>query len=155
MKERNFFRILTYITIGLIAIGLASVALFAIELYKNGRATDNLFEMVAFSVYMIIMVFSLVLCIKAITYKSTVIKALMYVRGSEKTRSRPASIIAIVFGSISLVLFVYFLLALFIKTMPVFNFPIVLIYMIVNVSLTILIYSIFFFLYPNVKDDEY
>ena len=152
MRERRYFISLTLATVVLVIIGIVSTVLFSINLVKTGQGGDNIFELVCYVFYFIILVTALGLTIRAITYGSLVIKAMMYQRNSEFAVSTPARVIVIIFGVISLGLFGYFFTSLFVPQMPVFNFPIVLIYLIVNASLTILVYSIFFYIYPYFKE---
>lgn len=136
----------------LVIIGIVSTILFSINLVKTGQGGDNIFELVCYVFYFIILVTALGLTIRAITYGSLVVKAMMYQRNSEFVVSTPARVIVIIFGVTSLGLFGYFFTSLFVPQMVVFNFPIVLIYLIVNASLTILVYSIFFYIYPYFKE---
>ena len=152
MRERRYFISLMLATSLLVAIGIVSTVIFSINLAKTGQGGDNIFELVCFVFYFIILVTALGLTIRAITYGSLVVKAMMYQRNSEFVVSTAARVIVIIFGVISLGLFGYFFTSLFVPAMPVFNFPIVLIYLIVNASLTILVYSIFFYIYPYFKE---
>lgn len=152
MRERRYFISLMLATAILVIIGIVSTILFSINLVKTGQGGDNIFELVCYVFYFIILVTALGLTIRAITYGSLVVKAMMYQRNSEYAVSTPARVIVIIFGVISLGLFGYFFTSLFVPQMPVFNFPIVLIYLIVNASLTILVYSIFFYIYPYFKE---
>ena len=152
MRERRYFISLMLATAILVIIGIVSTILFSINLVKTGQGGDNIFELFCYVFYFIILVTALGLTIRAITYGSLVVKAMMYQRNSEFAVSTPARVIVIIFGVISLGLFGYFFTSLFVPQMPVFNFPIVLIYLIVNASLTILVYSIFFYIYPYFKE---
>lgn len=152
MRERRYFISLMLATAILVIIGIVSTILFSINLVKTGQGGDNIFELVCYVFYFIILVTALGLTIRAITYGSLVVKAMMYQRNSEFAVSTPARVIVIIFGVISLGLFGYFFTSLFVPQMAVFNFPIVLIYLIVNASLTILVYSIFFYIYPYFKE---
>lgn len=152
MRERRYFISLMLATAILVIIGIVSTILFSINLVKTGQGGDNIFELVCYVFYFIILVTALGLTIRAITYGSLVVKAMVYQRNSEFAVSTPARVIVIIFGVISLGLFGYFFTSLFVPQMPVFNFPIVLIYLIVNASLTILVYSIFFYIYPYFKE---
>ncbi len=148
MRERRFFLTLLLTTIALLIISVGSVVIFSINLASSGKVNDNIFELVAYVFYFVILVTALALTIRAITYGSMVIKAMVYQRNSVHAISYTARAIIISLGTLAFVLFGYFFLSLFIPQMPVFNFPIVLIYLIINASLTILTYSIFFYIYP-------
>ena len=152
MRERKYFIVLMIITTILMAIGIVSTILFSINLFNSGKGMDNIFEIILFVFYFAILITALVLDIRAITYGSMIIKAMVYQRNSDRAISMPARVICIIFSVISFTLFGYFFLSLFVSAIPVFNFPIVLIYTIVNVSLTILVYSIFFCIYPYFKE---
>ena len=140
------------ITTILMAVGIVSTILFSINLFNSGKVMDNIFEIILFVFYFAILITALVLDIRAITYGSMIIKAMVYQRNSDRAISMPSRVICIIFSVISFTLFGYFFLSLFVSAIPVFNFPIVLIYTIVNVSLTILVYSIFFCIYPYFKE---
>ncbi len=148
IKERNYFIITTAAIAFLMAVCIASFVICFVSMAKDGSVSNNIFEIIYLAFHFIVLFLGLYFAIIAIKNGSQFMKSLMFTRANQKVRSKTASIIALVLSIVGFVAFTYFFLALFVKQIPSFNFPIVLIYDLINTPLSLFIIGLLFYFYP-------
>lgn len=151
MKNKNeklFFIILTVI-LALLAVG--SIVTFIYACYdanEKGIVFGVTFELIYIGLFFVVQFFAATMSFKAVNNGSFIFSELTHIKNNAKVRSKVAGIIALVFATINLALFIYSLLAVLPVNVPMFNFPLTLFLAALPTSITILTVAIFFYIYP-------
>ena len=149
-REKGFFISFAIILIALLVFAVTSVVLSAIVVTKENSFLNNVFEIIYLGVHFMITFFALVLAFKAVRDGSWVMKNLMYMKDHDWIRSKMAGYIALTVAIINFILLVYSSLMVFNVAPGFSSFPLKL--DLVNVSLTVFIVALYFYLYPFVMD---
>lgn len=157
-KERRFFLLLSILLIVVVVIGIATFAFAIVHIWKSNTFNNNIFEMIYMVFHLIIVFFAFAMAYKAINNGSFIMSELMYNRNNHNLKSNSASALALIFNIVSVLLFIYSLLAIIIPHLRIFNFPLALYVDVLNVSLAVFIVSMFFYIYPiymkEIKEGE-
>lgn len=148
-KEKKYFKTLCISTIGLVIIFIISMVFAIKDVFSSQNINAYIFELLYAAFHLILLGFAIILIIQAFKQGSFVIKGLM-TEANGKVVNKKGQVIALVISSLSFVPFIYFVLVLVGVNLYYFNFPLILILLIVNVSLFCLVYGLFFFFYPMV-----
>lgn len=133
--------------------------IYCVELiFDEQNINKYFFELVYAAFHLIVLCFFDILIILGIKEGSFFMKGLMTQGGYGKVANRSGQVVALVFSILGLFASIYFGLVFFGIDLPYFNFPIILIMLIINVALFLLVYGLYFFLYPiivlNMKAKE-
>lgn len=148
MKERKYFYSLMVSNAILIVIFLITIISSIVTLFNDKKLNDCFFEVIYAAYHFIVLGFALILEMKALRDDSFVIKGLMTING--KVKNKTASIIALVIALVGTILFILFSLMHFNVLATPFNFPEILVLLIINVSLFLTVYGFYFFFYPMI-----
>lgn len=146
-KERVYFQSLLIVTIFLTILFLVSMVYSINEIFENKSLNSCFFELVYSAFHLIVLGLAIILIIQALKGESFVIKGLMC-EGNGKARNIVGQVIALVLAGLSFIGFIYFTLVFFKVPLPYFNFPTILILLIINVSLLLVVYGVYFYIYP-------
>ena len=153
-KEVKYFKSLLCVTIALVILFLISMIYSVSEIFENKNMNSVFFELIYSAFHLIVLGLVIILNIQAIQQKdSFIIKGLM-TEGNGKAVNKVGQIISLVLASISFLITIYFSLVFFKVPLPYFNFPEILILLLINVSLLVSVYGVYFYIYPFIKIDK-
>lgn len=153
-REVKYFKSLLIVTMLLIILFLVSLVYSVSEIFENKNMNSVFFELIYSAFHLIVLGLAIILNIQAIQQKdSFIIKGLM-TEGNGKAVNKVGQIIAIVLASICFIITIYFMLVFFGVPLPYFNFPTILVLLLINVPLSITIYGVYFFMYPIITIDK-
>ena len=147
-KEKLFFIILTIV---LALLAAFSVFIFVYACYDANQKNNVFgvtFELIYIPLFFIVQFFATVMSFKAVQKGSFIFSELTHIRGNAKVRSRPAAVIALVFATVNLALFIYSLLVILNVAPGLLTFPLTLYLAALPTSITILAVAVFFYVYP-------
>jgi len=146
-KERIYFKSFLITTFILIILFLISLVYCISDIFENKSLNSCIFELIYSAFHLIVLGLAAILIIQSLKSGSFIIKGLMC-EGNGKAINHKGQIVALVLSSLSLLIFIYFTLVFFKVPLPYFNFPMILILLLINVSLFVLVYGIYFYIYP-------
>lgn len=118
--------------------------------FQNDTFLTYIFEIIYSVVHLLIVIYALILSIKAYREGSWVMKTLMYTRMNESVKSNMAAIISMLTAIFSFLIFVYSTLMLFNVVPGLSSFPLKL--DLVNVAISVFTVALYFNLYPRIVD---
>ena len=148
IKEKNYFLTLFIISIALEVLCILSFVFGFIKMSQNGDINNNIFELIYMVVHLLIVFMAIYFCLMAYKNGSSIMRQLMYMRDHDRLISKTALVISLTLSLLGLGTCIYFTLALFMESIPTFNFPIMLLLILINSPLTVFIFGLAFFLYP-------
>ena len=148
-KEKKYFNMLFISTICLIVFFIISMVFAIKDIFNSQNINAYIFELLYAAFHLIVLGFAVILIIQSLKQGSFVIKGLM-TEVNGKVANKKGQVIALVIASLSFIVFCYFSLVWMGVNLYCFNFPLILILLIVNVSVLCLVYGLFFFFYPIV-----
>lgn len=146
--EKKYLKSLIFVTALLLVIYLVSLIYSVSLIIKEQNINPYIFELIYSAFHLIVLVFAMVLVYMAMKSGSFFMKGLMTLNGYGKNGNKKAQAVALTLSCISFLIFIYFLLVLFKVNLPYFNFPMILIMLIINTALLVFTYGLYFFLYP-------
>lgn len=148
-KEKNYLLLVILITSILLIIHIVSCVFGVIDSYSQGEFFSHIFEVIYAAFHLLFLSVIIVFCMGAIKSKkgSNIIYSIMVNPDSNRPGRIPL-VISSIFTLVGLFLFVYF--GLYVLGVPVyiFDFPNILIYLLINVGLFFIAYGLIFFFYP-------
>ena len=152
-QEKKYATLIFIDTIFLMVISIAGFVYACYWFFHGESINNNIFEMIFYVGHLLILLFAMYFALMARKKGLVVIKSLMY-KDTHGARSTTALVIASVLSSLAFLAFCYFIVALFNVNLPRFNFPILLLVILVVVPLTVWTIGIFFVLHP-ILDRKY
>lgn len=153
-REVKYFKSLLCVTIALVILFLISMIYSVIGIFESQNINSCFFELVYSAFHFIVLGFAVILIVHALKQKdSFVIKGLM-TEANGRACNTVGQIISLVLASISFLITIYFSLVFFKVPLPYFNFPEILILLLINVSLLVSVYGVYFYIYPFIKIDK-
>lgn len=145
-KETRYLRLMQFVTIFLLVFGIFSLAFCFYQIYFENSIKNNMFELFYMAVHFIILILFFLLISDAFKKGSHIMRTLMYNRFGQVSHIAPFA-----FGGIlllGLALFIWTILIMTPTGVYDFKFPIALKWDMLNASLTLIVYPIFFILFP-------
>lgn len=145
-KETHYLRLMQGVTIVLIVFGVFSLAFCFYQIYFEKSIKNNMFELFYMAVHFIILVLFFLLISDAFKKGSHIMRTLTYNRFGQVSKVAPfvsSSLIAL-----GIALFIWTILMMTPTGVYDFKFPIALKWDMLNASLVLIVYPIFFLLFP-------